>query len=617
MTYARVVTANLYAFDGTTLISGALANSFDRSFLDEGNGFGTGSCSLPFDDANVGQLVRGRYITVLIEGTRRFTFKIEGTPEYHQIDTGEEIQQYVTASGRGWGCAWDEFQIYPDGGVGVSHVLDYSYRLFSFASRGFPNITTWVPAIEHYEYFDGITESTRVVQITDTGADIDDPGDDVIREYPAPIGFPWPNAPKNGNGSAPTAVYDPTYWVIAGDAPDVESIGFHFFRGSFTLVGEQEVKFTVTGDNLFTLYLNGVPILGEPSDSLIWMDWHEVTLTLPAGEYVVAAVVENIAADVDYNPAGLLLAVVAMAVYPGDIATTETLSLLTSTAADLVDTHFATEEFPGYSVSQILDVVSGEAQARGCIPQYVGSTVTEFADSNANDWDTLDPDTTIEFLPTFSVRLGATGTEVLNGLHEQGALDWHFKPGTLQLDGFAPTAWSTTPQATFTAGVNITGLERGETKPYANALLIQYAGGFTEWADTAEITAYGSRVEGFLQTDAATEEEAQRLGRVEILRSKVDARSAVLLSVEPTSSADCPYEGFDLFEYITIPAVGGGTENQQVLSIAMTEDEFGFATWRMEVGQRWRAPEVDAVSILRAVGGKTVGSVADHGVAKD
>jgi hypothetical protein len=613
----RRVTAQLLASDAVTVIPNVLDESFGRSFMDEFSGLGTGRCSLPLSDPNYAELQRGRFVRVLVGDIPRFTFKIEGSPEYHQIDVGEESAQFLTVSGRGWGCVWDGFIVRPDGGLGVSHVLDYSYRLFSFASRAFPNVSSWVPPTAAYEYLDGVTYGARVTAIEDPGVDPDDPTDDVVNLYPAPIGFPWPNAIKNGNGFAPTPDYVPTYWIIAGTAGE-EDIGFHFFRGGFTLAGEQEVKFAVTGDNLFTLFLNGIPILGEDADSLMWQEWKEVTLTLPAGFYVVAAVVENIAADVTYNPAGLLFNAIAMAVYSGDVETTETLALLSSNDTDW-NSHFAVAgAWPGYTPGQILDVCGDEAQALGRMPQYQGGTFGETVDSLGQTYDSIDPDTSTLYIPTFAVRLGSTGADVLDQMFQEGWIDYHFRPDTLSLDIFAQGQMGETPGVTFTTGYDITGLERGETKPYANALFIQYAGGFTEWDDPTEIAAAGSVEEDFLQTDAATAEQAQMLGRVELQRRLAGAQAAVLLSIEPREMAHIPYEGFALGDFIAIPQVDGvGTDTVQVLSVTLEEDDDGWAKWRLECNARWRSPAAEAIGLLRSIGGKTIGSVKDHGMAKD
>ena len=454
------------------------------------------------------------------------------------------------------------------------------------------------------------------MQVENTGADPDDPGDDEVLDYPAPLGFPWPNAPKNGNGAAPTPTYVPTYWTL-GDGAAEDDIGFHFYRASFTLAGDQEVKFTVTADNFYTLFLNGVPILGEFDNSLAWQEWKEITLTLPAGTHVIAAVVENIEADVDYNPSGFLFAAIAMAQYPGEVATTETLALLVSNAADWSST-FTEDEWPGYIPSQIIDVCVDEAQARGALSHYTGHSFSELTDTDGNSWDSVDPESSTLYVPVLAVKLSENCGDVLRALHSQGWIDWHFAADTLGLDAWAQGAVGTATAVTFARGVNIGGLERGETQEYANALLIQWSGGFTEVEDAAEITAFGDRVEGFLHTDAATIPEAQRLGRVDIARRAFDERQAVLITIEPASSAECPYEGFGLRDTVAIPNVAeDGTDTVRVLAIHFEQDDQGYAKWRLEVNARWRAPEEEAMGLLRTIGGRTMGSVADHGVAKD
>lgn len=620
MTYPRAVTARLLDTDASTVISGALDQSFGRSFMRELSGYGYGSCSLPHDDANILQLRRGRYVQILIAGTVRFSFRIAGAPRYQQIGEGEEMEQFVTVEGPGWGDMFDRVAVRPEGALNLP--LDYSYRLFSFASMFFPNASAWGAAVERYEYHDGISYGARVDSQLDPGTDPDDPADDVLVLYPAPIMFPWPNAEKNGNTFAPTPVYDPTYWVTADGAPSEESIGFHFFRGSFELAGQQAVTFFVTGDNLYTLFLDGVPILGEKGDALAWKYWKDVTLELPAGDHVVAAVVENIDADVTYNPAGLLLNAIAVAVYPGDVDTSLTLSMLSSSAADLPDSFFSADEWPGWTAGQIMIQLIDESVANGRLSVFDtvgGITFAAFADTDANDWDTEDTDTTLEFIPVFSIALGKTLGDVLRQLRDQGWAEWRFQMSTPTLDMWTPGLVGAASGVTFAHGTNIRSLERGETKPYANALLIQYEEGFTEYEDTAEITANGGVIEDdIFVTDAATEYEALRQGRIEINRRKQDERVAVLMVVEPTSAADCPFEAFEEGDYVDQPQVDGtGTDNVQVHAIHVDEDENGNAIFKLETGARWRAPALESAETLRNIGGKSLGTPQVHGAARE
>jgi hypothetical protein len=613
MSYPRAVTAQLLDFDASTVITGVLDQAFDIQFMDEMNGFGTGSCSLPISATDSNEVVRGRYVQILVAGTARFAFKIETTPQYSQIASGEEFDEILTATGRGWGCVTEEAIVYPETGLDLP--LDYTYRLFSFASFYFANDGAWGPAQELYEYHDGVAYAVRVDSVLDTGADPEDPLDDVLTLYPAPIGFPWPLAEKNGP-DGPAGEYIPTYWTIADGAAE-DDVGYHFFRGTFLLSGSQATNFHVTADNLFTLFLNGVPILGEADDQMMWRGWKEVTLELPAGLYVVGAVVQNIdAPDIPYNPGGFLMDAVAISVYPGDIETSLTLALITSDSG--WDSYFAEDEWPGWTPGQILTQLAEEAQARGALTQLNDMTWGDFGDSEGGDWDSSDPETTIEFIPTESFRVGQNLGDVLHQMTDEGWIDWHFRGDALDWDVWAQQTIGDVSGVSLQRGVNLLGLERGESSPYANALLVQYANGFTVVENATEITNYGTRVEDIYTTDAATIEEARRMGRVELRRRAIDGRAAVLVEVEPTSTTDCPYEGIVLGDYIDIPNQDeDGEDSMQVLSITCTQDEFGWAQWRLEVNARWRSPALERSQLLRTIGGKTMGSATDHGVAKD
>lgn len=613
-TYPSALTASLYESDGTVI--GALTLATDPVFLDELDGAGTGKISVGFYDAVVDELSSGRFVRVFSNTVPAFTFKIEGHPAYQQLEQGEEVQEVITASGRGWMSMFDEAITQPEPMlVGVD--LDTAYRTWSFASINFPNAGAWGAAIERYEYLDGIAYGARVDSIIDPGADPDDPADDVTKLYPAPIGFPWPNAPKNGNGFAPTAVYDPVYWVTAAGAPSEESVGFHFFRGEFGLGGQQEVTFHITADNLFLMFLDGVPILGEQDDTLIWKGWKDITLSLPAGVHTVGVVCENIAADL-YNPGGALFDAIAISVYPGDVETTLTLSVFTSRASELVS-FFSADVWPGWNTVQIIRDWVDEVQARGAMTVFTGDTATDSThDSNGDVWESSDPDFTGNFIPVFSLKVFDTGMDLLDALVQRGWLHYHFRPEAPELDVYSGNSTiGNTPGVTFSiANGNIRSLQRGQTKPYANALLVQWAKGYVWVEDAAEIVAAGGRHEEGYSTDVGALDEAITEGQVELARRVVDGNEAYLIEIEPRTSGEAPYEGFFVGDYITVPDKNGSPISVQVLSIAPSTDDDGNAFWRLECNNRWRSPEREATDLLRSIGGKSYGSVAEHGVAK-
>jgi hypothetical protein len=623
VTFSSYITHKLFDFDAVTEISGALDEAWGGQGTDPLSDAGVASVNLQLSDANVPSLVPGRFVQVLTNGVPFFMFKIEGRPRYTQASPDGKHQEFLTYSGRGAGAAvFDEAIIQPEALL-MDVDLDTSWRTWSFASINFPNSTTWNPAQEVYEYQDGITYGARVDSVKDLGVDPDDPGDDEVKLYPAPIGFPWPNAPKNGNGFAPTAAYDPVYWVIADGSAETD-IGFHFFRGGFTLAGTQQVAIHATADNLFTMFLDGVPIIGEEEDTLVWKGWVPLTLTLPAGFHTVGFVFENIDADVDYNPGGALFDVIAVAVYPGDVETTLTLSLLTSGATDLVESFFSATIWPGWTVGQIIPDFVAENQALGFLTQYPGDTFSALTDSDGEDWDSIDPDTSSIYIPTWSQKVGDSGLDLLLDLYRAGHIDFHFQPD-LTLDMWAAATTGGTPAVTFELSTpsvkgNIVSLERGEEKKYANALLVQWAHGWVWVRDTAEITAYGSAVGEMFSPDAlpATITDAQRVGRIELASRERDTKVPILLGLEPRVQNEAPYEGlWVLGDYILTPDVDGDSVRQQALAIEWAQDDNGFAAWKLEMNVQWRSAPRELNDLLRSIGGKTLGQVQNHGVPKD
>lgn len=601
----RAVTARLLNHLGVE-IPGALDNSFGRNFTHIGSDFGRGTVSLGREDANADELVRGRLVQILVGGIVRFTFKIQGDPRLTEVSVGEELREAITVSGLGWGCTFHEAVLHPESGV--DSPLDYGFRMWSAFSVNFPNLDGWGPAVERYEYHDGIAYGARIEGIVDPGPDPDDPADDVLKLYPSPKDFPWPNAEKNGNGFEPTPAYVPTYWVTAFGAPSEESIGYHLFRGGFGLGGEQAVTLHGTGDNLFVMFLDGVPIIEEVNDTLCWLGWKDVTRVLPAGFRHVGFVVENIDADIDYNPGGAIFDAIAISVYPGDVETSLTIGLLNSSTADLPYSIFvaAGDEWPGWYAGQIIPDFTDEAQAQGALVLYEGGTFTTTHDTEGNEFPPI---------PIFAMQAGQTDGEALLALVDQGHIDFDFHAGGAGdwlLDVWVKGQAGTVTTVDFheptdpddpTSG-NLQELQRGEVRQYANYLLVQWAGGFTVVEDTAEQTAYGSVVMGFLRTDASTRAEAQTMGLDDLAERKLSATAGVSIQILPTSSADTPYEGFGMFDYVAIPqADGTGTDSVQVLTIDLSEDGEGWAIWRLDVNKRMRAPAREVLDLLQALGG--------------
>lgn len=608
------LSADLYDTDTTTLLA-SLGGAFAMSFIDGYNGFGRGNCSIAMNDANRAACTRGRFIALKVGGQRRFTFRIDS----RRTRTAQrpKINNVLVMTGAGWGSVWDNGIVDTDPLLPAGSTLDPSWRNWSWASPSCPNVGGWGLPTEVYEYKDGVAAGRRVLKLQSAVDSITD--EPIYDLFPAPVAFPWPWAPHNGDGFAPTPVYVPTYWTIA-DGSTEQAIGWHFFRGGFLLAGSQLTKFTVTGDNLFTLYLFGIPTLSEEAELLMWTGWKEVSLELPAGFWHVAVVVENVyVPDLVSNPAGLLFSAIAMSVYPGEVEMSETIGLLQSNSASW-QSFFVDDinNWPGYTPGQVLQEFIAECQARGTMLQHAGETFTDFDDSGGGDWDSADPDTSLQFIPWLAVRMGETGGKLLDQLHQDGWIDWHFKPDTLTLEAWSQGTGGVSSGVSYVEGVNIgeEGIERGPTSTYANRLKVQWAKGFVWVDDLAAQAAYGAVVEDTYSTEAGFPADAERLGRIELARRVRDSDVAVRVAIEPVSGADTPYVGYQIGDFVTIPTDAGGTEEVQVLTIGCSSDEKGYAVWSLELNHPWLNFEESQAKLLRAIGGKSQGTVADLGITK-
>lgn len=612
MSYPRTLTARLLNYNGTVVGGAPLANAFNIEFYDEEDGPGHGTCSLALSEAGAAQLLPGRYVDCLIEGVSTFTFKIEGNPEYDIIQREEEQEQIIIVQGRGWGCIFDEATVYADYSQEFS--LETPWRIFSFASPDFLNAGSWGNAVEQAEYLEGVATANCYfhAQVAPDGL-----------QYPAPIGFPWCTNPFNLVDGVKTANYVDTFWTRTPNQPSYDSTGYYFFRTTFTLADFSPVTFTVTGDNFFTLFLEGVPILGESistADHWMWQGWKEHQMWLPAGTYTIAAAVYNIswldlgagapkvappcpaegfAGGARYNNPGGLLCALYIA---GDAVTAPT-HILSSDAS--WKSHYEANTWPGWTPGQIIQQLIDEALARGAMTVYNSNTFSASLDSLSQAWRPLEPTVNRADIALFSVEVGKSVMQALMSMHEQGFIHWHVRPGTLILDVYrGRLASSPSSSATLVHGVNLAALERNATAPYANALRVQWEGGTVTVQDAAAIAAHGTRVEDTLRSDAPSKAEATLQGETELLKRVQASYPAIVAAVEPTGASDCPYEAFETGDYVTVPAIGGGTEVVRCLAIGCRQDELGYARWITELNARIDVPDRKTTQLLQQIGSR-------------
>lgn len=613
----RLVSAELLDTDGTVVPGDPLENAFNVNWYDEWDGPGRGGVSLSLSEPGSAELISGRYVNcrTQIPGSdtwvTRFTFKIEGNPQYDVIKQGEERDQIVTVQGRGWACIMDEASILPE--FALNFTLETTWRLFSFASELFPNADDWVSAVELSEYLEGVTTSDCYGkwQMAPDGI-----------AYPAPIGFPWPTNPFNLVNGVKQSNYEDVFWIITGDQPDYASTGYLFFRNEFTLTDTlTQVTFDVTGDNFFTFFLEGVPVLGEEiniANQFMWMGWKPKTVWLPAGTYTVGCAIYNISfTDLgggpifqpacaaqgwpgglrDGNASGALISI-----YVAGDALTEPTAILMSN--DTWTSHYDEFYWPGWYPSQIIDQIVSEAIGRGCMTVFSSVSYTELTDSAGEDWRPFDDTYDRPDIPTIGFKISTSVMQALQTMKEKGWIHWHVRPGTWVLDVFrARLPASPTAVATLAGGTNLTEFTRNATAPYANALNTQWEGGFVIEDDATAIVSYGTRVEAGFSSDAGSEDGARLDAKYQLFLMSQEQYPALVAQVEPTGFADCPYEGFQVGQYVDA-TTSAGTETVRCLSIGCQQDPLGYAVWTCELNQKLDVPERRNEQLLQQIGGK-------------
>lgn len=615
----RLVSAQLLDKDGSVVPGDPLLTAFGIMFYDEWDGPGYGTVSLALSETGSLELIPGRFVNCFVEdsvGTPqvRFTFMIEGNPQYSQIMRGEEYDQIVSVRGRGWTCIFDQAATFPEFDLKFS--LETTWRLFSFASALFPNDGSWKEAIEQAEYLEGVTSANcygHWQQAPDGNA------------YPAPIGWPWGTNPNNLVDGVPTPNYIPQYWLRTYNQPTYVSAGYYFFRRTFTLAAFSAVTFDVTADNFFTFFLEGVPITGEnpaKADHWMWQGWKGKQLWLPAGTYTLGAVVYNVKfSDMGATPpypdqpacpeegwvggprdenAGGLLGAVYIA---GDPVTPPVGILFTD---ENWNSHYEEEYWPGWTPDQIINQLISEGIVNDSLSVYNGRTSSAFLDSLGDEWRPQVTDYDRPDIPTFAVEVGTSLMAALQQMREIGWIHWHGQPGTFILDMYRGREPTPINSRTLTpgAGGNLSGLERAATSSYANALLVQWEGGYVVVRDEPAIILMETAVWGMYSSDAGSEDEAILQGENELLRMAQEQFPSVVATVEPLVTLDVPYEGYGLGSYLEAPAVGGGTELIRCLSIRCQQGPLGFAEWKMELNAKIDVPERRATQLLQQIGGR-------------
>jgi hypothetical protein len=591
-TFTPRVTVSIFGPAGINKLAD-IENAEAIRWQDELNGVGIGEFDLAFDDADAAQCIASRMVRIYLDQVPIFTFQIEGRPRLFQIQEGEESAYRLRVSGRGWASIMDDAITFPSRDLLTSTPdLDDPFkqerRFFNFASIDFPNGQDWPLSIRQYEYPD--LQGFRFSRIETS------PG--TWENLPAPVGFPFPNS-EIYTGLA--TIDEKCWWItppIASTAP-----GWFFFAGIFINPAFQPVTFAMTGDSLFTFWINGVPVLGERDDHFMWQGWKEATIPLEAGWYRLCCAIENVPGSVgvgESNHGGWLMG----SFVRGSDGNPKSGAITTN---GLWKSYYSPEIWPGWTPGQILIQLIVEAQARGAVLSgALNFDFAHFADSNGNAWQALQGDAITSYIPHFSVRIGSTLVEALDELHKAGWIDWYMTGGGSILRAWSAETGGVTTGATFTEGTNIATLEREASAPFANFLLVSWEDGYVEVFDAASVAADGKH-EDVYDSGATSEEEATRRGNVELQHRLAGAgNESIVMGIENLTDATTPYIGCSINDFDTAPDADGATQSCGAVAVAGAADDMGDPTFILTLGRPVPVLERQEVKLLRSIGGKTL-----------
>lgn len=363
--YVPRISASLFDVDGVTWIRD-LPNSWGREWQEVLNEAGTGRLTMAVADEDAGYLWTDRIVRLALDGVTCFAFVIE-TYSRVVVAKGEEVDETVTVSGRGVLSRLADAIVYPVNGAGAAPVSDW--RLFSFAD----------PAYDASGWGDPISLGAQPA-----------PSVPEWRGYPVA----WPDASARW------------LWVPQPN-PSVASLGRCYFRAVTPSLAAGRYVIHATGDNLYSVFVDGVPLLGDAANPWCWRETRRAALDLSAGVHVIAAMVENTWAA-GTNPGGFLCSLAA----ENSDGSLGGVQLRTNLVSGWKCAAYPAQP-PGFTVGRVLRLLVDEAQARGTIPD-VTLGFDDFVDANGNPWP---------FVPECPVAIGKSLLEVVTSLASQGLCD--------------------------------------------------------------------------------------------------------------------------------------------------------------------------------------------------
>lgn len=213
----------------------------------------------------------------------------------------------------------------------------------------------------------------------------------------------WGERPKNWHPNIPSATW---IWGANLDGSNNAVKGsVSYFRNEFTVATDTKFRIYAAGDDSLDLYIDGQQLSTSDPKQGAFGDTTKVDFTVPAGNHVLAARVENIFG----GPAGFVAALVWLNELDNEV-------LYNFTGQSSWKVFYNPSTPPAWTPGSILLTLLDEAEARGVkFPTWLEATFSEDYDSNGDEWDaSLD----------WSFDIGTPLSDVISQFEEAGISVW-------------------------------------------------------------------------------------------------------------------------------------------------------------------------------------------------
>jgi hypothetical protein len=412
-TWLPRITATLVDGDTYTVKVQILERVWNYSWQDNLSEPGVGKMRLQNDDPDLALVDFGDLVQFALDGRPVFTWRVERMVQ-DAVASGEEAEQFTEITGRGALARLQRAVVYNE--HNDPSWLPYAdERTFSFASV-FYNDLGW-----------GTPQSFGRQGYADPHHWLN-PDDSL-----APINWPDPDAQR--------------IWGSPGDVEEAP-LGTCYFRGRAYIDHTIETMIVATADNLFKLWVDGIPVLAEESDPMSWQKAFNAHVTLlgsPSEQLHIWAIRANNSARTGTdNPAHVLLT--QLVHEAGTDVFGDVIFRSTDDAYHWNVLSYPASP-PGWTVGAILNRLFYEAAVRG-LELGLAQSYTAAHDSAGAAWDVV---------PEFTVKMGADYLEVLT-LMSKSLCDIAVSGDGMTLHAWRYGTRGTASAVVLTPGVNLTEL---------------------------------------------------------------------------------------------------------------------------------------------------------------